>query len=59
VPHLLHLSCISDGGTADNLTNVIIHTLLDDGGLTQEEIASKIVCFNVDGIQGPQTRIIT
>jgi len=50
VPHLLHLSCLSDGGTADNLTNVIMHALFNEGGLTHEDIADKLFCFSVDGV---------
>jgi hypothetical protein len=48
--HLLHLSCISESGTSDHLTNIIMHALLDEGGLTREEIASKLVCFKSDGV---------
>ena len=32
VAHLLHLSCVSDGGTADNLTEVIMYSLVGKGG---------------------------
>ena len=51
VPHLLHLSCVSDGdsGTADSLTDTIMFSLLGKRGLTREDIASKLVCFWADG----------
>ena len=51
VPHLLHLSCVSDGdgGTVDNLTDTIMFSLLGEGGLTRKDIASKLVYFGADG----------
>ena len=62
VPHLLHLSCLSDGGTADILTNAIMLSLVEEGGLSREDIASKVVCFGADGVstfQGPKTGVTT
>jgi hypothetical protein len=62
VPYLLHLSCVSESGTSDHLTNVIMHALLSKGGLAREEIASKLVCFGADGVstfQGPKTGVTT
>jgi len=50
MPHLLHLSCIPDGGIVNNLTSVIMHVLLEEGGLNHEDIASKLICFGVDGV---------
>ena len=53
VPHLLHLSCISessDGGCVDNLTNAIMLSLMGEGGLSAEDISSKLVCFGADGV---------
>jgi hypothetical protein len=50
MPHLLHLSCVSESGTSDHLTNVIMHVLLCEGGLSREQIASKLVCFGAEGI---------
>jgi len=61
-PHLLHLSSLSEGGTADQLTRVIMHALIDEGGLSHEEIASKLVCFRADGInmfQGSKSSVST
>jgi hypothetical protein len=60
MPHLLHLSCVSESGTSDHLTNVIMHVLLCEGGLSREQIASKLVCFGADGIstfQGAKTGV--
>jgi hypothetical protein len=62
MPHLLHLSCVSESGTSDHLTSVIMHVLLVEGGLSREEIASKLVCFGADGVstfQGSKTGVTT
>ena len=48
--HLLHLSYISKSSTFDHLMNVIIYALLYEGGLSCEQVASKLVCFGVDGV---------
>jgi hypothetical protein len=61
-PHLLHLSCVSESGTSSHLTSVIMHALLGEGGLTHEEIASKLVCFGADGVstfQGSKSGVTT
>ena len=50
VPYLLHLSYLSDGGSADNLTNSIMLSLLGEGGLSAEDISLKLVCFGADRI---------
>jgi hypothetical protein len=62
MPHLLHLSCVSKSGTSDHLTSVIMHALVGEGGLSREEIASKLVCFGVDGVstfQGSKMDVTT
>jgi hypothetical protein len=62
MPYLLHLSSGSESSTSDHLTNVIMHALLDEGGLSCEEIASKLVCFGGDGVstfQGTKTGVTT
>jgi hypothetical protein len=62
MPYLLHLSCVSESGTSDHLTNVIMYVLLGEGGLSHEEIASKLVCFRADGVstfQGTKTGVTT
>jgi len=50
IPHLLHFSCELDSSTADHLTSMIMHALMAEGGLTEFEIASKVVCFGTDGV---------
>jgi hypothetical protein len=42
VPHLFHISYISEPGTADHLIDQIMCTLMSEGGLIQEEIACKL-----------------
>jgi hypothetical protein len=62
MPHLFHLSCVYESGTFDYLTNVIMHVLLSEGGLSREQIASKLVCFRTDGVstfQGTKTGVTT
>jgi hypothetical protein len=53
--------CIRSG-TSDHLTSVIMRALLGEGGLSYEEIASKLVCFGVDGVstfQGSKMGVTT
>ncbi len=45
VPILLNLERIVDGGTFDNLTVVIIHSLVIFGGMLETNIANKVLCF--------------
>ena len=62
VPYLHHLSYLSDGGTVDILTNAIMLSLVEEGRLSYEDIASKLVCFGTHGIstfQGPKTGVTT
>ena len=40
----------SDGATADSLTHVIMSALLVNSGLDPTAIASKLLCFGVDGV---------
>jgi len=50
------------GGTVDYLTNVIMHALILEGGLTHNEILAKLICFGADGvstIQGPKSSVTT
>jgi len=37
-PILLTLQCIVEGGTKNNLTSVITQSLMQQGGLTREEV---------------------
>jgi hypothetical protein len=50
----------SDGGTSDNLLQVILTTLAMKGGLNEDLIAQKLLCFGADGvaaIQGARTGV--
>ena len=62
IPHLLHLSQVTEGGRVDHLTSVIIHSLMGEGGLSRSELASKLLCFgsdNVSTFQGSKTGVST
>ena len=62
VPHLLHLSHVSNIGTASHLTTIIMHALTNEGDLVANGIASKVVCFEADGVstsQGHKTGVTT
>jgi len=62
IPHLLHLSCVSNCGIVYHLTNVIMQALVGEGGLTREQIAGKLVSFGTDSVstfQGPRTSVST
>jgi hypothetical protein len=50
-PHMLALLKMeSNGATSDSLTKSLMIALSVQGGLTQEEIASKFLCFGADGV---------
>jgi hypothetical protein len=62
VPHLLHILYVSEPGTTNHLTERIMLALINEGGLTREEIASKLVCFGADGVstfQGYKSGVTT
>lgn len=44
-PILLNLERIVDGCNADNLTNVILTVAMWHGGLTETEVAERLICF--------------
>lgn len=44
------MSMVSDDGSADALTKIIMRSLMDEGGLTREQIAEKDVCFGAYGV---------
>jgi hypothetical protein len=48
---LLTLVHVLEGGTFDNLTKVIIDAVKEKGGLGQDDIPEKLMCFGVGGIQ--------
>ncbi len=45
VPLLLNLERLLGGGTLDNLTILILKSLIEYGGLTIEYVVSKLTCF--------------
>ncbi len=47
---LLNLRKIVDGGTYDNLTLIIIFSLVIFDGMPKAKIADKVVCFEVNGV---------
>jgi hypothetical protein len=47
---LLHLKRLVNGGNVDNLTNVILKSLMVNGGLTMEEISNNLISFSSNGL---------
>ncbi len=47
---MLNLQRVVDGATFDNLTSLIVKSLMEFGGLSETNLANKLVCFGVDGI---------
>jgi hypothetical protein len=47
---LVDLERLVDGGTTNNLTNVILNSLMVLWGLTMEEINGNLICFRFDGV---------
>jgi hypothetical protein len=45
VPILFNLEIIGNGGTSNNLINVIICFLIIFGGMPKVDLANKVVCF--------------
>jgi hypothetical protein len=49
-PILLNLQRMIDGFIANNLTFLIIQSLVEYGGLSEVNIAKKLICFGVDEV---------
>jgi hypothetical protein len=52
--------CLTDGSTSNGLTELLMGSLDSKGGLNDNAIASKLVCFGVDGVlafQGKRTGV--
>ncbi len=47
---LLNLEKVFSEGFANNLTTLILKSLVEYGGLTIEHIANKLVCFDSNGV---------
>jgi hypothetical protein len=59
-PILLTLQCVVEGGNPYILIAVIAQTLMQQGGLIQEETTKMLICFGDDGasiFQGCYTRV--
>jgi hypothetical protein len=49
VPLLLHLSHVTDGCKSSNILGLIITALMDEGEMSREEVAAKLVNCGFDG----------
>jgi hypothetical protein len=49
IPILLNLERLVSGGIVDHLTNVILKSLMVNGGLTMEDISNKLISFGSNG----------
>jgi hypothetical protein len=49
IPILLTFERVVEGRNTDNLTIVITQALMQQGGLTQEEIVERLICFGANG----------
>jgi hypothetical protein len=47
---MLNVQRMLFGSSADNLTLMIMNSLMTQGDLKQKDLASKLVCFGVDGV---------
>jgi hypothetical protein len=50
VPMLLSLQRMVDGGVADAVREMITSSLIVHGGLSEKQIAEKLVCFGANGV---------
>jgi len=50
VPIFFNLEIIVDGGTSNNLINVIICSLVVFCGMFKIDVYNKLVCFGADGV---------
>ncbi len=49
VPFLLSLERVIDGGSAENITKIIVGALSKQGGLTPQQIRDRFMAFGADG----------
>jgi hypothetical protein len=49
IPILLQVECIMDGLGNNNLTKVIIVTLIRCKGFIREDVSKKLICFGANG----------
>jgi hypothetical protein len=45
-----YIQQVLEGSNVDNLTKVIVDSVLTYGGLWEFDLASKLVCFGIDGV---------
>jgi hypothetical protein len=50
IPILFNLWKVIDRAIVDNLTLLIVYSLVDYGGLSEIDIANKLVCFEIDKV---------
>jgi acyl-homoserine lactone acylase PvdQ len=50
VSNMLNLQHVVDGATFDNLTSLIMKSLMEFGGLSETNLANKLVSFGVDRV---------
>jgi hypothetical protein len=50
VPILLNLEIFVNGGTSNNLTFIIIRSLIIFGGMSKTNITNKVICFGADNV---------
>jgi hypothetical protein len=51
---------VAVGSSVDNLTQVLMQTLMNQGGLTKDMISKKLMTFSANGVyvfQGVRSRI--
>jgi hypothetical protein len=46
----------ADGSTANNLTELLMGALSTKGGLADEDVAAKLLCFGADGVSAFQVK---
>jgi hypothetical protein len=59
--HLLCIRSVDDEATTKNLTEMITEQFFMHGGVSEEQVAEKLICFGADGatiFQGARTGII-
>jgi len=59
-PYLLALKCCVDGGSANNMKEVVVNALTGEGALSRKDIAEKFVSIGANGVsvfQGPKTGV--
>jgi hypothetical protein len=58
---LISLDWIIEGSRSDNLTKVIMEALMIGGGVPRDQIAQKLICFRIGGLnvfQGTNSGVI-